>query len=446
MVGPSRHRFMRRRRVRAHALLACAAVAAFAVAPAAVRAQEPVALTLDEVIQRALQYSPQLAQAESSVQLAGTGERSALGAFLPNLNLSSGATLASTNRFDPNLGTTVTGSNDSYSAGLSSSVDLFTGGRRGAELTRARAQTDASAAALVEQRFTVTRNAKAAYFDVLRGADLIRSAEARLARAEQVLEAAERRAQVGSGTASDVLRAQLERTNSRQALLQAQNQKRNAMFGLGRLVGIEGPVDAADAPSLEVTELPLDRAELLELVLLQSPAVATAAANERAAAAGVSVARAQYLPSLSGSGGYSWFNEQASFNDVRGSWSLRLNMSFPVFNRFQREESVERSQVQSSLARLQLDDARRVARVNLERVLGSLETARQQIALAQEALAVAEEDMRIQQERYRLGVSTILDQVASQENVVRAEAELIAARYDYQLARTELEALVGREL
>jgi outer membrane protein len=43
-------------------------------------------------------------------------------------------------------------------------------------------------------------------------------------------------------------------------------------------------------------------------------------------------------------------------------------------------------------------------------------------------------------------VSTILDQVTSQENVVRAEGDLIAARYDYQLARAELESLIGRDL
>lgn len=445
MVGRIRNVVMRRRTA---SLLPIFVAAAAAGMPGAVHAQdqEPVALTMAEVIERARQHSPQLAQAEGNQQLAGTAERSAIGSFLPNLNLSSGASLASTQRFDPNLGTSVSGSNDSYSAGVSSSIDLFTGGRRTAELARSRAQTDAAVAALVEQRHAITRDAKAAYFDVLRGADLIRSAEARLTRAAQVLEAAERRAQVGSGTRSDVLRARLETTNSRQALLQATNQKRNAMYSLGRMVGIDGPVDARDPQPLDVVALPLDREELLDLMLAQAPSVATAVAAERAAAAGTRAARSQYLPTLSGTGRYSWFNEEASFNDIQGSWSMGLSVSFPVFNRFQREESVERANVQASIARIQLDDARRAARAGLERVLGSLETAAQQIVLAEEALEVAEEDMRVQEERYRLGVSTILDQVTSQENVVRAETDLIAARYDYQLARADLEALIGLEL
>jgi outer membrane protein len=422
-------------------------IAAAILAPAgALAAQEPVVLTLDEVVQRAQQHSPQVAQAAGNVTTAGAAERTAVGAFMPNLNLSTNANLASTSRFDPSLGTTISGSRDSYSAGMSSSMDLFTGGRRSADLRRSRAQTDAAEAALVEQRYAVVRNAKAGYFDVRRAEDLIRAAEARLSRADQVLEAAERRMQVGSGTRSDVLRAQLEVNNSRQALLLAQNQKRNATYSLGRLVGIDGPVDAAADRPLETTALPFTREELLAMVLEASPAVVTAQANELAASAGVRAARAQYLPTLNTSGNYNWASNDSPFGDINGSWSLRLGMSFPVFNRFQREESIERANVQADIARLQLDDTRRLARANLERVLGGLETSLQQVELAEQALEVAEEDLRMQQERYRLGVSTILDQVTSQENVVRAEGDLIAARYDYQLARAELESLIGRDL
>jgi outer membrane protein len=431
---------MRRRMTPFAVILACTAGAGSA------SAQEPVTLTLDEVVQRAHQHSPQVAQAAGAVQTANAAERSAIGAFLPNLNLSTNANLASTSRFDPSLGTTISGSRDSYSAGLSSSVDVFTGGRRGADLARSRAQTDAAEAALIEQRYVVARNAKAGYFDVRRAEDLIRSADARLSRAQQVLEAAERRMQVGSGTRSDVLRAQLEVNNSRQALLLAQNQKRNAMYSLGRVVGIDGPVDAAGDRTLETTALPFTREQLLDMVLEQSPAVVTARAGEFAATAGVRAARAQYLPTVNTTGNYNWASNDSPFGDINGSWSVRLGMSFPVFNRFQREESIERANVQADIARLQLEDVRRLARANLERVLGTLETAAQQVELAQQALEVAAEDLRMQQERYRLGVSTILDQVTSQENVVRAETDLIAARYDYQLARAELESLIGRDL
>jgi outer membrane protein TolC len=418
----------------------------FAAGHAHAQTSDTVALTLDEVVRRAVLNSPQVVQAQGAVQTAGASELSAIGSFLPNLNISSGAALSSTQRFDPNTNTNVTGSSDSYNAGISSSVDLFTGGRRGAQLTQARAETRAFEASLIEQRYAVTRNAKAAYFDVARASDLIRSAEARLQRAEEGLAAAELRSQAGSATRSDVLRARLEQTNARQALLQANNQKRAAMFSLGRLVAIDGPVDVAGEQTLAVAELALSSEQLLELALAQAPAVITAEANERAALAGVRVSRSQYMPSVNGSGSYNWNNDAPSFTDLRSSWSLRMGLSFPVFNRFAREESMERSHVQATVARYQLEDARRATRASLEGLLGSLETSRLAIEIAREALSLAEEDLRVQQERYRLGVSTILEQVTSQENLVTAETSLIATQYDYQLALAELEALIGREL
>ncbi len=425
-----------------------ALVAAIMFVPAsAARAQEAEPqMTLDEAIERALRHSPQMAQAAGTVEMAESAERTALGAFLPSLSVSSGASLSSTERFNPQTSTTVTGSSDSYNAGISSQLQLFTGGRRAAQLRGARAQTDAANASLLEQRFAVILNTQRAFFDVLRADDLVRVAEARIQRAQEGLDAATQRAQVGSGTRSDVLRAGLELTNAKQALLQAQNQRRTAAFALGRLVGSDGPVGARlDAPLVPAPPA-LDRDELLELVLAHAPAVRAAAADARAAEAAERAARAQYYPTITASAGYDLFNQEPTWNDARRSWNLRLGISYPIFNGFQREEAVGRASVQANIARIRSEDARRQARAELERVLGALELAEQRIALAEEAVRAAEEDLRVQEERYRLGVSTILDRVASQQNLVQAEIDLVSARYDYQLARAELEALVGREL
>ena len=56
------------------------------------------------------------------------------------------------------------------------------------------------------------------------------------------------------------------------------------------------------------------------------------------------------------------------------------------------------------------------------------------------------EDIKVQQERYRLGATTILELLTSQESLVQAQINLVAARFDYQIARAELEALAGRRL
>lgn len=410
-------------------------------------AQDERTVTLEEAIELALRHSPQIAQATGAMSNAESAERTAWGAFLPSLSLSTRTSLSSSTRFNSETNTVVTSpSSQSYNAGLSSSIDLFTGGRRGAQLEQARAQTAAAEVAFVQQRFAVMLAAKRAVFDVLQADELIRIAEARVLRAREGVEAATRRMEVGSGTRSDVLRAGLELTNAQQSLLQARSQRRTAAFALGRLVGESGPVGARLTEPLQPRPLAYSREELLQLVLEQAPSVRSAVAAQRAADASVRSARAQYLPTLSASASYNLVNQEVDFRTANKSWSIGAGISYPIFNRFQREDAVARANVQADIARVQLEDAKREARAEFERVMAGLELAEQQIALAEEAVQAAEEDLRMQEERYRLGVATIIDRVTSQLNLVQAEVDRIAARYAYQLARAELEALVGRSL
>lgn len=414
------------------------------VAPGQQRAEPTV--TLEQAIDLAWLHSPALAQRLGAVDIAESAERTTIGAFIPSLSFSTGASLSSTERFNPTTNTTVSGSNDSYNASLSTGVDIFSGGRRFAQRSQAQAQRASAEASVVEQRFAVSLAVKRAFFDVLRGDELIRVADARVERAQRGLYAAQQRLAVGSATRSDSLRARLELNQARQAVLQARNQRRAAAYTLGSLVGVNGPVSASPEESLEHRPLAISDEELRRIVLEESPAVITAETNVHSNEAAVSVSRAQYYPSLRASGGYTWNNQAPSFAGGRKSWNTGLSLSYPIFNGFSREDANERANVNLRVARIQLEDSRLQALAGLEQAIDALRLAEEQIDLSTEALRVAQEDLRVVETRYANNASTILDQITSQVAVAEAEQSLIAARYDYQVARAQLEALVGREL
>lgn len=403
-------------------------------------------LTLKQVVDRALTVSPEIVQAESSILNAQSGERVATGAFIPSLSLTTNAGLASEERLNPETNTLVSGSSDSYRAGLNAGIDVFTGGRRGADRRRAVAVTEAAEATLLERQFAVTLTATRAYFDVAKARELISVTEARLQRAQEGQIAAERRLQVGSATRSDVLRSQLETTNARAALATANAQYRTAAYALGRLVGADGPVYARPFAESVPRALPHTDEELMRLVIEQAPFVSAANANYESARANASAARAQYLPSLRLTGGYNWFNSNPNFNDGQLSWNTSLGLSYPLFNGFAREDQIARAEATSRNANATYADARRRARAELERVLSALRLAEEQVALTREAVGVAREDLRVQEARYQQGMSTILDRITSQVSLMDAERNEVAARYDYEIARAELAALIGRSL
>ncbi len=400
---------------------------------------------LDQAIDRALVRSPVMAQQEQAVGNAAASQQQAWGAFLPSLSATSGGSLRSTDRFDPGTDRIVTGSSDSYSAGLSASYTVFAGGRRFANLTEARANTLAAEARREDQRFQVVLQTKSLYFQALRQEDLEAVQVSRLAQAEQNLDMVRRRTQVGRATVSDSLRARLDFVNARQGLLQAETATRAARFALGRQIGLGVPVIPERPESLDPTPIALTDEEVLSLAESASPGVQAAEQGTLASDAAVRSAKTAYLPSFSLSSGYDWANQAPSFSDGTTSWSLALRASIPIFNGFQRETTVDRARFSQTVSRLQEDDARLAARQQADAALQELRTAELAIGIAEEALVVALEDLRVVRQRYDLSAATVLDVIISQAAADQAAADAVTARYDYILARAQLEAVLGRE-
>ena len=404
------------------------------------------AVSLDEAIDLALVRSPQMLQQDQAVDNAELARRSAWASFLPSLSASTSGSLRSANVLDPNTGQIVGGSSDSYGAGVSSRVTIFQGGTRFVEMNRTDADMQAAIARRENQRFNVTLQTKNFFFNALRQTDLLEVARQRVEQAQQNLEIVRARSQVGRATISDSLRARLDLVNAEQGVLQGETTLRAAEFALGRQIGASAAVVPLRPSSLEPTMLPLAEIEIMQLAESGSPTVIAATQAANAASANVRAAKASFLPTISMNTGYNWNNQDRSFTGGKTSWSLGFSMSYPIFNNFQRQSSVDRAQFSYQVSRLQEDDARLAARQQADNALYSLRTAERAIEIAEEAARVAAEDLRVVRERYAVGVATILDVLISQSAASQADATVITSRYDYVIARAELEAILGRGL
>lgn len=157
-----------------------------AAAQTADLAQPARAVTLEQALRMAAESNPQVVSAAGAISSAQAAERSARGAYLPSLSVSAGTSLAGSNTLGtPATGTTLGGTSDAYSAGLSASWDVYTGGRRGAERTAAQAETRAAQAGLTAQRANVSLEVERAFYEVLRTEDLATVAQSRIGRAEE---------------------------------------------------------------------------------------------------------------------------------------------------------------------------------------------------------------------------------------------------------------------
>jgi outer membrane protein len=411
--------------------------------PAALAAQQPATVTLDEAIDLSLRVQPAVVQARGAVTNARAASRQVTGSWLPQLNANSSWSRSQVSATYNQEGIPFTPPANSYRAGWSASINIFDGFQRVAEGRAASADFESADAGLTNQQFQVTLQVKQAFFNALAADELLRVSNTRIQRAEEQLKVSKEKLAAGSATRSDTLRSAVELGNARLQLLNAQTSQASTRAALARLIGFDGPIQAVGDSGLFLLA-PLDTAALREELLRTAPAVISAEANAKAAAASVAVAKAQYFPIVRGTFTQNWTG--TAVGSLEDRWAAGVSLNWTLFNGFTREAGVTRSSVSRESAQAQADDARRQASAQLTQQLATLESSRAQIDISRQSLAAAGEDLRVVQERYRLGAATIVDVLTSQVTLDDAEIAYIRARLDFLVARAQLSALLGREL
>jgi len=434
--------------------LAFISAAALAITPASIHAQaadtSATPITLSEAIVMAQRNAPAAVQARGTISTSEAAVKQSYAAFLPSFSVSANRNRQSGDRFDTqgNL-VPFTGQPTNYSTGLSSSLQLFDAGRRFFDLKRSKAEVNAAEAGETSSRFQIALQVKQQYYNILAARESQDAAQAQIQQSEQQLRAASLRLRAGAATVSDSLRSVVQLGNARLSLLTARNNLQLANATLTRLVASPRPVTATVSDTID-QRIAIPSVAELEPLIQNAPSIQQADAQLSAAHATLRSAKTAFLPTVnmnfnrSGSG----LDPRFGLGDERYAYnqSLSFSLNFPLFNNLNREVNVARAIVAEDVAEASLRDARFLARQTLVQSLGQMRIAREQVDIQTVSVAAAQEDLRVQQRRYELGATTLLDLLTSQTQLDNARTNLIRARYDYRVAKAQLEALIGRDL
>jgi outer membrane protein len=408
-------------------------------------------VTLEEAVRLAKQVQPSVVSAQGNMKSAAAQYRTTWGSFIPTVNFNSSYGTSYSNgpsRVNQITGEVITGKSyaQSISNSISGSVDLFTGFRRTAQMSAARSSEVAAEAGLVDAAYQATLSAEQAFFSALAATELVRVRRLSVQRAQQQLTVSINKLKAGSATRSDSLRSLVILGQAQLQLLTAQTAVATAEANLGRVVGADGRVRALpDSAYLRLTEVP-DTSVLRDEAEKSSPQVRAAEAQANAAQASVKASKSAWWPQLNLSGRYSYNGNNSQDYQFFDSRSATLALTFPIFNGFQRDLSIVNAQTSAATATATASDTRRQVDASLTARLAELESAMAQIDIATTSLSAATEDLRVNQDRYRLGVATIVDVLSSQEALSQAEVDVIQARFNYVIAKAQIEALIGRPL
>lgn len=400
-------------------------------------------VTLQEVLQRSARLDPQYVAARGAVDNAVWSRRAAWYAIAtPQVRLASDLSRYSTPTF-------VLGADQpqdrSVTARAEAFYEVFSGGRKFAELSRSRAELEAQEEVERQARFDIELRAESDYYAVLADQELTRVAAERVRRAREQFGVARARVVSGAAVSTDSLQLLLELNRARVAELLQISALRVSRLQLGRRIGIDGPVDAAPLAETPAPELPLTLEAAVAEASRSGPFAAEARAREDAAEALVKGARSWYLPSLTLGAATSTYDTRF-FPDATSRTAIIFSASLPVWDGGQREVGVSQARVLREIARVARADAERAVARNVTQTYEGYTTSRATTELAREAILVARENYRVQDTRYRAGATTILDLLEAQARLTAAEADLVVVRYATRLALGRFEAQLGRRL
>lgn len=329
-------------------------------------------------------------------------------------------------------------------------------GRRGSDLERARQQLLAAGFAfnrgLQDAVFAVQRS----YYALDAREALVHAAEADLAAATSVADAARARLASGLATKPEVLLAVQEEAQYAYAVEDARGRAEAARADLARSVGI-----AADLPlrirSLQDEPLPgalRESAEaLIDEALARRPDLAAQLADVRAHEAKVGRERARFWPTVSvrGHAGGQEFAYSGGgvdlpyrrFEDDRILYAAYLEIEWRLFEGFDRVNAVREARADLEAAKARLAQAEIDAMAEVWKAYADLKAALRKLDFAVALLAASHEAYDAGVATYQVGLNTITNLLIAQRDLSRGRATIIETKAELLTSSAALAHAAG---
>jgi len=407
----------------------------------------PTRFTLADAIAFALQYSPRLRSARADILKAQGQERVAFAPFLPQVDL-----LHQTGVVSATLAPGIPGDEGfllpngfgtrSYTqteVGLE--WTLYDFGRTCGHYLQAVARERVTELQLTRANQTVEFDVANAYLDVLLARASRRVQEDAVRRAEAILEDTVARRKQGVALKDDVLRAEVQLSESRGSLVAAREREFDAVASLNNAMGRNAgwPLEVVDMESQPafLGALP----ELLEIAARQRPEVAVAQQTVEAAQEGRHAAQGEFLPRI-------FVRAVAGHTDgenVITGWQegAGLHIAMPLYagGKHRGELRAAEADIEAALANTQSILDAISLQVNL--AYRGVVSNQEQVGLARPAVDQSVEALRIVRQRYRVGAATPTDVIDAETTATRSQQRYVSARIEYLSALARLSYVMG---
>ena len=305
----------------------------------------------------------------------------------------------------------------------------------------ARAEVSASRADAQGIQNEVALKVRQVYYQLLI-AQLRSNAAAAKIRADQDLES-ERIQQVKFGSALDqqLIESRAELLQAKQDSLTTELQISDLSMQLDDLMGLDVTTPLTLDSEVPAAQETCQREECVKMALASHPEVVAARAEIEKAAAGVRLAKADYLPDVSAFARYSFQNNVPFLARNFGTFGAEL--TYDLFDGGRRRAALRESDTKLAQAKENLERVNDDVELRVETALNKLDRTKEMVNVSEQLLALRTESSRVTGQQLLRGEALQSQADAGVAQELDAKTRLLAAQLEYLQAHDELLEAMG---
>lgn len=414
--------------------------------------------SLRKCVDYAIEHNISIKQRENVKRQQQLQLSNAKNSRLPNLdgsvsqNFSFGRGLTSDNTYTNK-------STSSTSFSLGTSVPLFTGLRIPNMIKLNQLNLEASTADLEKAKNDISVQVAQAYVQILYSMEIADVARRQVS--IDSMQVVRLQAMIDNGKASEAELAQQKATlaQGRLTATQAQNQYEQAVLTLTQLLELPSAdkftVERPKVGDIGINNEKYSVEAIYAEALCVKPEVRAEELRLKGSEYNINIARSGWYPQLSLSAGLgtnyyktSGFKGESFSDQMKNNFSqyIGLNLSVPIFNRFQTRNSVRSAKIERETQQLQLDNVKKSLYKEIQQACQAANAASAKYASSIEAGKSSNAAFRLMQAKYENGKANITEFNEAKNNLMKAESDLAQAKYEFVFQTTLVDFYRGKAI
>lgn len=402
--------------------------------------------TLQRCIYHALEQNIDIKMDMINAESAGIDEKTAKAAFLPSLNASIGQRIVNNPFSDTNTiidgdqitsSTAKTNYNGSY--GIDASWIIYNGSKRINTLKQQQTARETAELTVEQSKNAIIENIIQLYIQILYANEAVNINRSTLEVSTEECRRGEELLNAGSISKADYAQLQAQVSNNKYLLVSSQSNLENYKLQLKQLIELNGnetfDVEMPDINDSDILVPLPDKDEIYNSALALRPEIKAGQLDLQQSDLAISIAKADYIPTLSLSAGIGTNHTNGSdftfAEQMKTNWnnSIGLTLSIPIFNNRQTKSNVQKAKLQKQNSMLQLTNQQKELYKTIEGLWLDAKNSQMQYEAAEDKVSSTQTSYDLVSEQFNLGMKNTVELLTEKSNLLNAQQEMLQSKY-----------------